>query len=235
MPLFLNTFGLHTLHGRALPVATGLRLARPDLPVVVVAGDGDFFSIGTNHFVHAARKNFDMTVLCIDNRRYAMTKNQSSPTSPQGHCGSLSPSGESCRPLNVMEFAIACNASFVARSFAGDPGHLRSTIAHAMEHRGFAFVEIIAPCNIYDTHGTNDLLSSSMISLPDNGRDVSDRAAALAHAARALDYDISGTSGIEIGVFYRADLPVYEDHGAVRSLPLRQEKLPETVIKRFTL
>lgn len=215
MPLFLNTYGLHTLHGRALPVAIGLRLARPELPVVVVAGDGDFFSIGTNHFVHAARKNFDLTVLCIDNRCYAMTKNQSSPTSPSMHKGSLTPSGECTPPLNVVEFAIACNASFVARSFAGDPGHLRETITMAMEHRGFAFVEIIAPCIHYDVPGIVASLASRIVKVRGEGRDYGNRTAALARAANALEYDATDSPEIDIGLFYKVDRPIFEDRKSV--------------------
>lgn len=234
MPLFLNTFGLHTLHGRALPVAIGLRLARPDLPVVVVAGDGDFFSIGTNHFVHAARKNFDLAVICIDNRCYAMTKNQSSPTSPSRHRGSLSPFGENSSPLNVMEFAIACNASFVARSFAGDPGHLQDTITMAMEHRGFALVEIIAPCIHYDTSGIITSLASRMVRLPGNGRDCTDKTVALAQAAGALDYDGSESTGIDIGVFYRVDRPVFEERCSVMNLQPSPPSL-SAILQEFSI
>lgn len=212
MALHFDTFGLHTLHGRALPVAIGLRLANPDLPVVVVAGDGDFFSIGTNHFVHAARKNFDLMVVCIDNRRYAMTKNQSSPTSPSGHAGSLSPHGEAGPPLNVLEFAIACNASFVARTFAGNSDHMHTMFVSAMAHRGFSFVEIIAPCPTYDRSGAAVSLSSRVVELPEGASgDCADKAAALKHAERALDYDESDELPVEIGVYYKVARPVYEE------------------------
>ena len=99
MSLYFSTFGMHTLHGRAIPVAIGARLNRPDIPVIVTAGDGDLFSIGIGHFVHAARKNFNMTVICMDNRMYAMTKNQASPTSAVGYEGSLTPYGKlKCAP-----------------------------------------------------------------------------------------------------------------------------------------
>lgn len=224
MALHLDTFGLHTLHGRALPVAIGLRLAKPDLPVVVVAGDGDFFSIGTNHFIHAARKNFDLTVLCIDNRRYAMTGNQSSPTSPSGHAGSLSPRGDAGPPLNVMEFAIACNASFVARTFAGNPDHMRTTFVGAMRHRGFSFVEIIAPCPTYDRSDNAVSLTSRVVDLPEAPGCCTDKAAALRRAAGALGYDESDDLPIEIGVYYNAGRPVFEDQQAsvcqVSAVPL---------------
>jgi 2-oxoglutarate ferredoxin oxidoreductase subunit beta len=141
---------MHTLHGRAIPVATGLRLSRPDIPVIVIGGDGDLFSIGCGHFVHAARNNIDITVFCLNNMMYAMTKNQSSPTSTVGHIGSLTPSGTQCAPLNLVEFAICCKASFVARTTTLLPEHLQMTIVNALKHKGFSFVDIIAPCRTLD-------------------------------------------------------------------------------------
>lgn len=148
--LYTNAFGMHTLHGRAIPVATGLRLSRPDIPVIVTGGDGDLFSIGCGHFVHAARNNIDITVFCLNNMMYAMTKNQSSPTSTIGHIGSFTPSGTVSVPLNLIEFAICCKASFVARTTTLSPEHLQMTIVNALEHKGFSFVDIIAPCRTLD-------------------------------------------------------------------------------------
>ncbi len=147
--LHTNAFGMHTLHGRAIPVATGLRLARPDIAVIVTGGDGDLFSIGCGHFVHAARNNIDITVFCLNNMMFAMTKNQSSPTSAVGHTGSFTPSGTESIPLNLVEFAISCKASFVARTTTLSPEHLLMTIASALEHKGFSFVDIIAPCRTF--------------------------------------------------------------------------------------
>jgi 2-oxoglutarate ferredoxin oxidoreductase subunit beta len=147
---YTNTYGMHTLHGRAIPVATGLRLSRPGVPVMVIGGDGDLFSIGCGHFVHAARNNVDITVFCLNNMMYAMTKNQFSPTSAAGQTGSFTSSGIENVPLNLVEFAICCKSSFVARTTTLLPDHLQMTIVNALEHKGFSFVDIIAPCRTFD-------------------------------------------------------------------------------------
>ncbi|MDO5576835.1 MAG: thiamine pyrophosphate-dependent enzyme, partial [Fibrobacter sp.] len=118
--LYFNTFAMHTLHGRAIPVAIGSRIARPDIPVIVIGGDGDLFSIGIGHFVHAAQKNVNMTVICMNNQTYAMTKNQASPTSAKGYAGTLTPYGKIDLPLDPVEFAVSCKATFVSRTFFGN-------------------------------------------------------------------------------------------------------------------
>lgn len=150
LPFFINTYGIHSLHGRAIPVAIGARLANKDSNVLVTAGDGDLFSIGMGHFVHAAQKDIDITVLCLDNRMYAMTKNQSSPTSGQGHRGSMTPQGKTEDALNVVEFAINCGASYVARVSAYQNELCSKLIADAMIHKGFSFVHILSPCVTFD-------------------------------------------------------------------------------------
>jgi 2-oxoglutarate ferredoxin oxidoreductase subunit beta len=142
-------YGMHTLHGRAIPVATGIRLSRPDLPVIVIGGDGDLFSIGTGHFVHAARNNINIKVICLNNMMYAMTKNQSSPTTAIGQTGSFTPEGIQSAPLNLVEFAISCKASFVARTTTFSPDHLAKTINNALKHNGFSFIDIVSPCRTY--------------------------------------------------------------------------------------
>ncbi len=150
LPFFINTYGIHSLHGRAIPVAIGAKLANNNANVLVTAGDGDLFSIGMGHFVHAAQKDFDITVLCLDNRMYAMTKNQSSPTSEQGHRGTMTPQGKTEDTLNVVEFAINCGASYVARVSAYQNELCSRIIADAMLHKGFSFVHILSPCVTFD-------------------------------------------------------------------------------------
>lgn len=204
MPLFLSTFGMHTLHGRALPFAFGCKMAQPKRPVVVVAGDGDLFSIGTNHFVHAARNNHPVTVLCLDNALYAMTKNQTSPTSPSGHCGSLSPFGVAAAPLNVIEFAIAVNASFVARTSVASLDHMQQTIVAALSYRGFSFVQILSPCRTYDPNGKAQLLERQLHPINSaGGFDPENRTAALEMASRAFDYQRDEAAVLPIGVYYK--------------------------------
>lgn len=208
LPLFLSTFGMHTLHGRALPVAAGARLARPDIPVVVVAGDGDLFSIGAAHFVHTARKNFDLTVLCLDNRSYAMTKNQSSPTSPVGHRGSLTPFGKLSVPLNVPEFAIASGATLVSRTNSSDQDHMKRCIAEAFGHRGFSLVEIMTPCRKFDRAAGTFFQTKD---LQEEGHSFNDRAAALQAASGAYDHDLGRNRPVPVGLFWKTESPTFEE------------------------
>lgn len=212
LPLFLNTFGFHTLHGRALPVAIGSRIANPDISVVVAAGDGDFFSIGIGHFVHAARKNFDLTVICMDNRIYAMTKKQASPTSPVGYRGTLTPFGKLSVPLNVLEFAIASDATFVSRTFAGSQRHMQEITRRAFDHRGFSFVEVIAPCRTFDKTSPLTALSPRILDInKERNHDPTDKNRALAAAVDALNYDASDDAPIQVGVFWENSAPTFED------------------------
>lgn len=209
LPFYTKTPAMHTLHGRAIPTAAGIRISSPERKVLVIGGDGDLFSIGIGHFVHAARRNIDMTVLCLDNRMYAMTKNQSSPTSPTGHLGSLTPFGESADVLNVIEFAIASNATFVARSFAGAPEHLESVLSSAVEHKGFSFVEVIAPCQKFE----KDQLCINSIKdrLIEITTDQMTRIDALETASHAMDFDSDKNAPIAVGVFWKQVLPTYEE------------------------
>ena len=211
LPLYLNTFGMHTLHGRAIPIAVGARLSRPDIPVIVTAGDGDLFSIGLSHFVHAARKNFKMMILCMDNGMFAMTKNQSSPTSNRGHRGSLTPQGKIDEPLNLVDFSIACNATFVARTIAADQKHLSDILTKAFDHNGFAFVHIITPCQTFDN---STLLSDINCRTIDINNDLfhnpTDKLSALKYSTMPLPYDTDIQIKIPIGVFWKCLKPVYE-------------------------
>lgn len=215
IPFFLNTFGMHTLHGRALPVAIGARLARPDIPVVVVGGDGDLFSIGTGHFVHAARKNFNITVLCLDNRLYAMTKNQASPTSSIGYEGTLTPYGKLSTVLNVMEFSITCGATFAARTHCNSPEHMREMISCAMDHNGFSIVEILAPCQTFNRKSLQSETRGKMIDInKESAHDPSDRANSLAFASASNDYDENGDIKIPIGIYWKCQRPTFEEQVA---------------------
>jgi 2-oxoglutarate ferredoxin oxidoreductase subunit beta len=211
LPLYLNTFGMHTLHGRAIPIAVGARLSRPDIPVIVTAGDGDLFSIGLSHFVHAARKNFKMMVLCMDNGMFAMTKNQSSPTSSTGHRGSLTPQGKIEEPMNLIDFSIACDATFVARTIAADQIHMIDTLTKAFDHDGFAFVHIITPCQTFDKFS---LLSNINYRTIDINNDLfhnpADKLSALKFSTMPLSYDKDIKRKIPIGVFWKCLKPVFE-------------------------
>jgi 2-oxoglutarate ferredoxin oxidoreductase subunit beta len=149
-PHYMKTYGFHGLHGRALPVATGVKLSRPDLHVFVVMGDGDCTSIGAGHWVHAIRYNIDMVALMLDNNIYGMTKMQTSPTTPQGFSTNTQPRGSYLPALNPIELMLGItNASFVAQTAEWSPAHMFATLEAAHRHRGFSFVRILQRCPVY--------------------------------------------------------------------------------------
>lgn len=155
LPYYMNTYGFHTIHGRAFPAATGLALMRPELAVWVITGDGDGLSIGGNHLMHCLRRNIPMNILLINNQIYGLTKGQFSPTSPKGQVTKTSPDGVEAEPLNPLVMALAAGASFVARAVDKDPAHLAQVLKAAYEHKGTSFVEIYQDCNIFN-HGVFD-------------------------------------------------------------------------------
>lgn len=147
MPAYTSVYGFHSVHGRALAVATGLKLARPELTVIVAGGDGDGFSIGGNHFLHACRRNVDLTYIVMDNEVYGMTKGQASPTTACDWTGSkLTPEGPGVTPIDPIQLALACGANFVARGFSGDPNTLAHMIADGVRHPGFSVIQALSPC-----------------------------------------------------------------------------------------
>lgn len=148
IPAYTNTYGFHSIHGRALAVGAGLKLARPDLTVLVAGGDGDGFSIGGNHFMHACRRNVDMTYVVMDNRVYGMTKGQPSPTTESDWDASAMapPGGTGLTPFNPLAIALAAGATFIARAFSGDPNGTAAIIAEAIQYPGFSFVTVMSPC-----------------------------------------------------------------------------------------
>ncbi len=147
IPAYLNTYGFHGLHGRALPLATGLKLARPELTVLVAGGDGDGFSIGGNHFISACRRNVDMTYVVMDNQVYGMTKGQASPTTdPEWEHGKLTPGGTGINPFQPLVIALASGANFVGRGSSSDPNGTARLLVDAIRHPGFSFVHVLSPC-----------------------------------------------------------------------------------------
>ena len=149
-PYYMNTYGLHTIHGRATAVATGLKTVRPDLMVWVITGDGDGLSIGGNHLMHAIRRNLDINIVLFNNRIYGLTKGQYSPTSPLGKTTMSSPMGAIDNPLHPLSIAIGCEATFVARSIDTNIKHLGEVLKRAAEHPGTAFVEVYQNCNVFN-------------------------------------------------------------------------------------
>jgi 2-oxoglutarate ferredoxin oxidoreductase subunit beta len=149
-PYYMNTYGMHSIHGRAPAIATGLSVSRPDLSVWVVTGDGDALSIGGNHLIHALRRNVNLKILLFNNRIYGLTKGQYSPTSELGKVTKSTPAGSADSPFNPISLALGAEASFVARTIDSDRKHLQSVLRAAAEHRGSAFVEIYQNCNIFN-------------------------------------------------------------------------------------
>jgi 2-oxoglutarate ferredoxin oxidoreductase subunit beta len=157
LPYYMNTYGFHTIHGRAPAIATGLRVGRPDLKVFVVTGDGDGLSIGGNHLLHVLRRNVNLTVLLFNNKVYGLTKGQYSPTSELGKIGKSTPMGSADRPVSPCLFALAAGATFVARAVDRNVSHMEETFRRAASHKGAAFVEILQNCNIYNDLAWNIL------------------------------------------------------------------------------
>jgi 2-oxoglutarate ferredoxin oxidoreductase subunit beta len=149
-PYYMNTYGMHSIHGRAPAIATGLSVSRPDLSVWVVTGDGDALSIGGNHLIHALRRNVNLKILLFNNRIYGLTKGQYSPTSEIGKITKSTPAGSTDSPFNPLSLALGAEATFVARTIDSDRKHLQSVLRAAAEHEGSAFVEIYQNCNIFN-------------------------------------------------------------------------------------
>ena len=149
-PYYMNTYGFHTIHGRAPTVATGVKVANPDLSVWMITGDGDGLSIGGNHLMHTLRRNVDINILLFNNRVYGLTKGQYSPTSPVGTKTKTTPMGSIDNPLNPILFALGAEATFIARTIDTNPKHMMQTFKAAHEHKGVSFVEILQNCVIFN-------------------------------------------------------------------------------------
>ena len=149
-PYYMNTYGMHSIHGRALPLATGLAVSRPDLDVWVVTGDGDALSIGGNHLIHALRRNVNLTILLFNNQIYGLTKGQYSPTSEEGKVTKSTPFGSVDHPFNPVALALGAEATFVARTHDLDRAHMMEIFRRAHDHRGSGFVEIYQNCNVFN-------------------------------------------------------------------------------------
>ena len=202
-PIFINSYGFHTLHGRSIPVASGLKLAREDLNVFAVAGDGDALGIGGGHLPHVARKNIDITFLLFDNAIYGLTKGQSSSTTPFEMATNSHPRGNPDEPLNPIRLALAYGASFVARGYAGEPEGLKEIIKQGTLHKGFSFIQILTPCVTFDkSNRTWKNLKENVHSL-----DAHDSPQNMEAAVRACETKPHG-----LGIFYwDKERPSYQD------------------------
>ncbi len=191
LPHFSSTYGIHTLHGRPLPVAMGVKLANPELTVIAVGGDGDGFAIGAGHFPHAAWRNVDITYLVMDNEIYGLTKGQASPTSLFQQKAPTTPFGNPEDPLNTLAFALSAGASFVARGASFNTKALTELITQAIEHKGFAYIDAMSPCVVFNN--TQNLWKETVTDVAPE-HDVTDRVAA---------FDLALRGGFTLGILYR--------------------------------
>jgi len=202
LPAYLSTYGFHGVHGRALPVASGLKAARSQLTVVAVGGDGDGFSIGGNHFLHACRRNMNLTYVVMDNEVYGMTKGQASPTTaPDWTHSRLTPHGTGLPRFRPTAIAMASGAGFIARGWSGDPSGLTRLLVEAIRHPGFAFVHVLSPCR---TFRPEQMAWKHQVH-PVDVESYEDPM----EAARAIHAD----DGRTLGIFHTASLPVWQPRG----------------------
>ncbi len=218
MPNFLNVYGLQTVHGRGIPVATGIRLANPELTVLVYGGDGDIYGIGGNHFLHSCRRNVDIITIVSNNFVYGLTTGQASATTPIGTVTRTTPRGSIENPINPIAVAIASGATFVARGFSGDMTQLTNIIKAAIDHRGFAFVDVFSPCITFNKKQTFAYFRDKVMKVEDFGHDKEDFHAAMDLANRRIL-----RNKLPTGIFYQIEnTTTYEE----RDFALNQGIIP---------
>lgn len=219
-PHYLRCNAFNGLHGRALPVATAVKLANHDLTVLAEGGDGDGYAEGGNHFIHAMRRNVDLTYLVHDNQVYGLTKGQTSPTSEKGYVSRTTPAGSPSPPENPLLLAIASDCGFVARAFTGDIDHLADLIRQAILHRGFAFIDILQPCVSFNRVNTHAWYKERAYRVDEEaGYDPTDR-------TRAFERCQEWGERIPTGILYRSSRPTREEQEpALRDTPLVRQDL----------
>lgn len=201
LPGYINAYGMHTLHGRALAVATGAQLANHELKIIATGGDGDGYGIGGNHFLHSMRRNVDLTYIVMNNQIYGLTTGQLSPTSTKGMKTKSTPQGSVENPINPIPLAIAAGATYVARGYTGQVKHLIELIKGGIEHKGFALIDAFSPCVTYNHDNTHEFFKQRTKRLDEIGHDPTDFKA-------AMDKAYKWGEEIPIGLFWkRNDLP----------------------------
>ncbi len=202
LPFFVATYGFHSVHGRTMPVATGLKTARPDVPVLVMGGDGDAFAIGGDHFIHAARRNVNVTYVIMDNSIYGLTKGQTSPTSRVGFTTKTTPRGSIERAVNPLLLALTSGATFVGRGFSGQPKELAELIVQGMDHQGFAVIDVFSPCTTFNKVNTFKFYREQTERLPSDHDATS--------LGEAMKMAVS-PDPLYLGVFYKEEIPTFEE------------------------
>jgi 2-oxoglutarate ferredoxin oxidoreductase subunit beta len=204
LPHFLSSYGFHGIHGRSIPIAEGIRWGNHALTVIATGGDGDGFGIGCGHFVHAMRRNVDLTYVTMDNQIYGLTTGQASPTSRLGQKTKSTPFGVIENPIDPIALALASGATYVARGFSGDVKHMAELIAGGIAHKGFALVDALSPCVTYNKINTFDYFRQRVYKLESAGHDPT-------NLLKAYERAIEWGDRIPIGLFYKVEKPTYED------------------------
>ncbi len=226
MPLWIDVSGFQSIHGRTLPVAAGIKLANHNLNVIATSGDGDGYGIGACHFVHAMRRNIDMTYIVHNNQIYGLTKGQASPTSDTGSKSKSTPFGVIEVPFRPLSLAITSGATFVARGFAGDLPHLKSLIMEAHKHRGFALIDVLQPCVTFNKVNTYQWFQERVYKLEDE-KDYDP-----ANRMMALERSEQGDAKIPIGVYYREERELYTDKlPEIKDAPLVEQDISRVDIE----
>ncbi|MFQ5844650.1 MAG: 2-oxoacid:ferredoxin oxidoreductase subunit beta [Planctomycetota bacterium] len=205
LPGFIRCYGVHSLHGRALPVATGVALANHALHVVAVGGDGDGYGIGVGHFLHAMRRNLDLTYIVMDNEIYGLTTGQTSPTSLEGHQTKSTPRGNTERPIQPLALALVTGATYVARGFSAEQKHLTGLIAGGIAHRGFSLIDVFSPCVTFNKVNTYAWFKERVYKLEE------EKGYAPADFDTALHKALEFGPKIPIGLLHKTDRPIYDD------------------------
>ncbi|MFB0564282.1 MAG: 2-oxoacid:ferredoxin oxidoreductase subunit beta [Candidatus Aminicenantaceae bacterium] len=201
---YFNAYGFHGLHGRVLPVATGIKLSNPELYLIGVSGDGDAYSIGISHLIHALKRNISLTYIIVNNQIFALTQGQTSPTSSVGFVSKSSPYGSKENPLDGPRLALAAGGTFIARGFSGEPSHLASLIIKGMNHKGFSFIDVLSPCITQNKVNTYSWIRRNIYRLDeDSGFSPKDKKQAWER--------ISDQSKIPVGLIYEEEKASFEE------------------------
>jgi len=221
MPHWINTYGFHGIHGRPLPIATGARLANNNLTVIAVGGDGDGYGIGIGHFIHAMRRNLNITYIVTNNQVYGLTTGQTSPTSDKGFATKSTPTGVIEMPINPIALAIASEATYISRGFSKEMKHLTKLIVDGVRHEGFALIDVLQPCVTFNRKNTYEWFSERVYKLEETGHDVTNKQVAF---LKSLEWN----DRIPIGLFYREIRPTYEDElPQIAEVPLVKQRIEE--------
>lgn len=226
-PHYVKVYGAHTLHGRVLPFALGAKIANPKLTVIAAGGDGDGYGIGAGHFVHAGRRNIDLTYVVFDNEVYGLTKGQASPTLQRGAQPKSLPSPNINLAINPMALALTCGYTFIARTYAFDAKHMKATLRAAVQHRGMALVDVLQPCPTYNDLHTKEFYAGTLegpdgnavprvyyldqegydgvVKNPQDAQEVNEKRLRAFEKANALE------DRVPLGIYYQIQLPTYDE------------------------